>query len=329
MEYDRLIFIKKRKKVGLAGWWGGKNEGDLYILKTLKRTFNKEFRLSIINIPFQGDPRTIEYLNTLDFLIIGGGGLFTLYFPSPFGTYNEWGESLKTPFGFLGIGVQEIDEKMTGILANILNRSAFFSVRDTDSYNIVRNISDRVEKTYDLAFLYPRKIRARTGGNKIGVNLRIWDFDENRTYDNDRWCRAINNLKYEKVKIPLSFLKDIDDRVAMKDIAARNSRIFNIKLYNQTGIMVGMRLHSLIFAVQNGIPPIGISYAPKVERFFDDMDLKEFCLGINEYGRLYDLIEKAEDNKERIKTALDRYNNNANMAVSEHIDNVIDVIKNI
>jgi len=329
MEYDRLILIKKKRKVGLAGWWGGKNEGDLYILRILKKIFNKEFRLSIINIPFQGDPHTIAYLNKLDFLIIGGGGLFTLYFPSPFDTYNEWGESLKTPFGFLGVGVQEINEKMTGILANILNKSVFFSVRDTGSYNIVRNISDKVDKISDLTFLYPRKIKTSIKDHKIGVNLRIWDFDANRTYDNDRWCRAINGLKYEKVKIPLSFLKNIDDRAAMKNIVAHNSRIFNIELYNQIEIMLGMRLHSLIFAVQNRIPCIGISYTPKIERFFDDMNLKEFCLGVDEYDKLYDLVEKTNNNKERIKTALDKYNNNANQVVSKYIDKVMEVIKNI
>jgi hypothetical protein len=66
-----------------------------------------------------------------------------------------------------------------------------------------------------------------------------------------------------------------------------------------------------------------------MERFFDNMDLKEFCLGVNEYDKLYDLVEKTNNNKEIIKTALDKYNNNANQALSKYIDKVMEVIKNI
>ncbi len=35
--------------------------------------------------------------------------------------------------------------------------------------------------------------------------------------------------------------------------------------------VVGMRLHSLIFAASEGVPPIGINYAPKVRSFFEDL----------------------------------------------------------
>lgn len=329
MEFDRLMFFKKKKKIGLAGWWGGSNEGDLYILKTLERAFGKAFNLVIIDIPFRGDPQTIDYLNKLDFLIIGGGGLFTVNFPSPFETYNEWGESLKTPFGFLGVGIQEVNERLSGIFACILARSTFFSVRDTGSQEISKKFSDKVDKIFDLTFLYPRKIKTSVKDHAMGVNLRVWNFDNYRTYDNSAWCHAINDLKQVKIKIPLSFLHDIDDRIAMENIVAGYSRTFNMRLYKKTGIMLGMRLHSLIFAVQNNIPPIGISYAPKIQRFFDDINLQEFCLNINEFDKLRDLVERTNDNKKRIKTVLDEYNDHASQAVAKYIGNVIDEIKNI
>lgn len=329
MELDRLIFFKKKKKIGLAGWWGGRNEGDRYILKTLKRSFGRDFDLDVINIPFRGDPSMIGYLNKLDFLIIGGGGLFTINFPEPFDTYDEWGKSLKTPFGFLGVGVQEVNERLSGTFASIIEKSTFFSVRDTGSYEISKKYSDKADKIFDLTFLSPRKITTSGNDRTMGVNLRVWNFDDRRTYDNSAWCHAINGLKQPKIKIPLSFLHGIDDRKAMEGIASGYSRTFSMGLYKKIGLMLGMRLHSLVFAVQNNIPPIGISYTPKIQRFFDDMNLQEFCLGINDHDKLSGLVERANNDKKRIGPVLDGYNDHAHRAVARYIDNVVETIKNL
>jgi polysaccharide pyruvyl transferase WcaK-like protein len=163
--------------------------------------------------------------------------------------------------------------------------------------------------------------------SKLGINLRIWNFDENRTYDNATWCEAINNLKCDKVKIPLSFLKELEDAAAMDRIDAINSRKFNIDLYRNINIMIGMRLHSLIFAIQNSIPVIGISYAPKIKRLFDDIGLREFILEVDEPHKLGQLIEMTVDESGRIKDRLAEFTENSKQVVSNYVNKVISIIK--
>jgi polysaccharide pyruvyl transferase WcaK-like protein len=43
-------------------------------------------------------------------------------------------------------------------------------------------------------------------------------------------------------------------------------------------LVIGARLHSLIFAAHSGVPIIGIGYGPKVRRFLRALDLEEFCV---------------------------------------------------
>jgi polysaccharide pyruvyl transferase WcaK-like protein len=329
MGVNRLFSLNKKKKVGIAGWWGGKNEGDLYIINVLKKAFSNKFDVIPINIPFRNNNDPIRYFNKLDFLLIGGGGLFTLNFPPPFNNYNEWGGSLKTPFGFLGLGVQEISEKQRQLFSDIVSNSLFFAVRDTGSYDVAIQYTNMVDKIADLTFLCPRKIEVDPNRSKLGVNLRIWNFDENRTYNNAIWCEAINNLKYNKVKIPLSFLKELKDSAAMDKINAINSPKFNMDLYKNINTMVGMRLHSLIFAIQNSIPVIGISYTPKIKRLFNDIGLQEFILEVNESQKLSQLVERTVDESEWIKKRLAEYTESSRQLVSDYINKVVAIVSNL
>ena len=59
------------------------------------------------------------------------------------------------------------------------------------------------------------------------------------------------------------------------------------------------------------------------------MDLREFCLGINDHDKLSSLVERVNNDKKRIGPVLDGYNDHANKAVAKYIDNVVETIKNV
>jgi len=322
--------IKTRKKIGIAGWWGGRNIGDEYIKYSLRKAFKKDFKIKFIEIPFNLNFWHLRNINHLDFLIIGGGGLFTKAPPHPFGAFNEWGRHLKIPFGFLGVGVQEISDKYKSIIEELVERSVFFVVRDTGSFNLMNSVlsSSKILKAPDLTFLYPYQTQRNVAKDKIGVNLRVWNFDKERTYDNYKWCQAINRLDGNKKTIPLSFKETLDDREAMGDIHGIKNSDFNINLYEDINIMIGMRLHSLIFAVQNSIPVIGIAYTPKVERFFSELNLKEFCLKIDEFIRLNDTFQEASKRHKEISKKLKQYTFNSNIIIAKCMENIKNIVKN-
>lgn len=314
--------MKKIKKIGIAGWWGGKNEGDDYIRYCLKRSLGEHFRLQFIDIPFKVNRWCMWSLNNLDFLLVGGGGLFTRTPPVPFHEFENWGRRLTVPFGFFGIGVQEIAPHYRETMGYIVERSTFFGVRDTESLNLVKEFSSQVFMTPDLSFLYPRQIKRNPSGKVIGVNLRIWDFDENRTYPNQRWVGAINSLPGLKKTIPLSFLKGLEDESAMNEVEGEKNHHFDMSLYENLGCMIGMRLHSVIFSIQNAIPTIGIAYAPKVERFFSELNLEDFCLRLNEYDLLREKFEELLNKSDTISDQLSMFTREAHTTLRRCLSDI-------
>lgn len=319
----------RNKKVGLVGWWSGKNEGDRYMLQTLKNALGGDFILYPIETPFELKWTTRLRLNRLDFLLVGGGGLFTATPPKPFDTFEKWGYSMETHIGFLCVGIQEIRPEYENTMKQIIKRSRFFIVRDKESLELLSRFSSKIRKAPDLTFLYPRYISQETASQAIGVNLRVWNFDESRTYDNNAWCSAINSLPWEKESVPLSFLEGLEDTEAMKGIEGKKNITFDIRSYGRVHTFIGMRLHSLIFAAQNAIPIIGIAYAPKVRRFFQEMGLEDFCLEITEYNRLNEIFNKTIKKRGEIVNILKRYTFNANAELIELMDDIKKNIKSL
>lgn len=305
-----------RKRMALVGWWGGGNEGDRYIREVLGRALGDDFNIYPMETHFEMTEAALEALNGFDVVLVGGGGLFTLEPPKPFGTFQEWKGRFRAPLAFLGVGVEAVPPEHAETIRAIVEASAAFVVRDRGSFDLVRPFSPRAAKGPDITFLYPRRIERAPDPRATGVNLRIWDFDAGRRYDNAAWCEAINALPGEKETIPLSFAEGLRDADAMQGIRGRRNSRFDMDLYRNVRVMVGMRLHSLIFAVQNGIPVIGIAYAPKVRRFLAEVGLEEYCLGVDEPGRLRELHEKALRNSREISDSMMRYTDEARLAAT-------------
>lgn len=327
---ETMTEMKSSKKIGIAGWWGGQNIGDEYIKYSLKKVLENDFKVDFIEVPFDPTLWNLWKINNLDFLIIGGGGLFTKMPPHPFDMFDKWGHRLKIPFGFLGVGIQEMRHEYKSIIGGLVERSAFFVVRDTGSFNILNSFisSPKIIKAPDLTFLYPYQTQSNVAKDKIGVNLRVWNFDKERTYDNYKWCQAINRLEGIKKTVPLSFMENLDDREALVGIQGIKKSDFNIKLYEDINIMIGMRLHSLIFAVQNSIPAIGIAYTPKVERFFSELDLNEFCLNVSEFPRLNETFQEVSVKHKEISKKLQQYTFDSNIAIANCIESIKHIVKN-
>lgn len=321
--------MKSSKRIGIAGWWGGQNIGDEYIKYSLKKVLEKHFRVDFIEVPFDPTLWNLWKINNLDFLIIGGGGLFTKTPPHPFDIFDKWGHRLKIPFGFLGVGVQEIRNEYKSMIGDLVKKSAFFVVRDTGSFDLINSVvsSSKVVKAPDLTFLYPYRTQNNIARDKIGVNLRVWNFDKERTYDNYKWCQAINRLEGIKKTVPLSFKERLDDREAMESLQGIKTTDFNISLYEDINIMIGMRLHSLMFSVQNSIPVIGIAYTPKVERFFSELNLREFCLNVSEWSRLNETIQAVSKRHKEISKKLQQYTLDSNRGISDCVEHIKTVIK--
>ena len=74
-------------------------------------------------------------------------------------------------------------------------------------------------------------------------------------------------------------------------------------------IMVGMRLHSLVFAVSRCVPVVGLVYEPKVNSFLKYIGQETASAGSVksiEYENLKALVESTWNNREKISGEIDK-----------------------
>ena len=220
-----------------------------------------------------------------------------------------------------GCGIGPINLPRNKRLAGkILNRTAdVITLRDTVSFELLKemkvtrpeiiqaadpsvNLRRGTKAEVDLAFL-SEKIPPEIP--KIGFCLRNWP-----TFQQPQYVAAAADYAYERygvtpVFLPVEIPKDISaaDKVTsyMKAPYYACSQKHTVEeLIGMLGSMetvVGMRLHSLIFATAGGSPVIGISYDVKVDSFVHDID-SAACIPLAELTpeKLFVEIDRAMEN---------------------------------
>lgn len=145
---------------------------------------------------------------------------------------------------------------------------------------------------------------AREGGTDrpplVGVSVRFWRGDRS---DLDRIAAALAALARERA-VRLRFLpfhegadedasryviERLGDAAAMAEIApAHDAPQEMLREIDRCDLLVGMRLHSLIYAANREVPLLGLSYDPKIDQFLhrlgdraigtvDAIDLQHFA----------------------------------------------------
>jgi len=179
--------------------------------------------------------------------------------------------------------------------ARILNRTAdLITLRDTASLELLKEM--KVQRPEILLAADP-SVNLRRGDAeevewayltekipygipKIGFCLRNWP-----GFSNTKAIAAAADYAYEKygvmpVFLPVEIPKDIgaadkvvaDMKAPYYTCTKRHSVEELIGMLGSMKVVVGMRLHSLIFATAGGAPVIGISYDVKVESFVHEID---------------------------------------------------------
>ncbi|MFC1571787.1 polysaccharide pyruvyl transferase CsaB [Candidatus Margulisiibacteriota bacterium] len=234
----------------------------------------------------------------------------------------------------LGQGFGPLKGIFTRLLTRfILNKVDLIMLRDKNSFDAAQKLGirkPRMELTADptatLALTSAeegKKILSLEGIKKdkrplVGVVLRkpVRGLAENfirvvaETAD---WLATTHN--YYPVFILYKYPDDIDiTSKVMKLMEQDSSIIFRVcqakemlALTSQLDLLVGMRLHSLIFATMNSVPALGLSYDPKVSAFMESTE--QAYVEINEISDSKTLKNHLEEiilNKNRIKSDLDK-----------------------
>lgn len=295
------------KKIVISGYYGFKNLGDEAVLlgiKTLLEQIDSELEITVLsaapketsklyNLNSVSRTSLIQILNVLaeaDLFISGGGSLLqdtTGSLSVPYYLGLAWLAKLqgnKTVYYAQGAGplTKKWSQKLTSIT---LNRFDFLGVRDQGSENLLKEIGVKKELqiTVDPVFALTDSLKTTRkkikGKIEIGVSVRPWKTDYIKEL-----ALALNNFAVDKnckfVILPMHKGSDEQKSLELQKQLTAPSEIRNLsaepkqalKEFAQFDLFVGVRLHSLIFALLNKIPLLALSYDPKIEGLMSELD---------------------------------------------------------
>jgi polysaccharide pyruvyl transferase CsaB len=232
-------------------------------------------------------PATLAAIRRCDLFLSGGGSLLQdrtsmrslWYYLFLLNFARRAGK--KTMVFAQGIGPL-IRPQARRMVARTLSRVSAITVRDAESADLLRSIGvdsrhgPEVEVTADPVFALEPKVTERVTAaalNRpvIGISLRPWPGIEQLI------PRLAETLKAFEGRAALQAwpLQPSHDLAVCEALAARYPEVRVMRedltpaewmaLAGWTDLVVGMRLHSLIFAAARSVPIVGISYDPKVD----------------------------------------------------------------
>lgn len=297
-------------------------------------------------------PAILRILSRSDLLISGGGSLLqdvtsdrSLYY---YLSIMMLAKKLGTKVMLYGQGIGPVRGSLAqGAMKYIGNLVDLITVRDDGSYIELKQLGIHkppVHVTADpVLALHPvdkqigRAILRRYGQEGasplVGISVREWrDWTHYKQVLAEIGDLLIEEFGVRVVFIPMQYPDDlaVSQKIAkrMKQSAAVLEEEYTtaelLSLVGNLDMLIGIRLHALIFAAVMHIPRIGISYDPKIDRFLET--LGERHVGTLKTVTTESLMAKVrqlwpelkhpnKDSKEHIDTLRKRAFRNAELAL--------------
>ncbi len=180
-------------------------------------------------------------------------------------------------------------------IRSVFSKCRYVSVRDEESARLLERMGLKREAVHvvpdPVMGLPPAPDESECASPSdvpvIGVSVRFWNKDRS---DLDQLAAALRQIQAER-RVKLLFLPfhlPYDKEASQYVIERMGGRLGDgvcemreanhpqqvLKQVSSCDLLIGMRLHSLIYAASQHVPMIGISYDPKIDHFLHRLEMK-------------------------------------------------------
>jgi len=335
----------------LSGYYGFDNVGDdailLSIIQALKKWEN-DIEITVLSNNPTATEQTYgvkavnrwkmkeihQLLKTADGLISGGGslmqdqtGMKTIPYYAGVIQIAKW---LKKPVFVYAQGMGPINHSLSNLIVRkTFNKVEQITVRDKASQTLLTEIGVRKETK-----IVPDPVMGLNGGDfhcewldqesltaesYISVSVRDWPstiaYKEKIAHSLDQLVRQGEQIVFLpmhgehdlKTSQEVAALMQEKSLIAPSDLSIEEK----IAVIGQSQLLIGMRLHSLIFSAIYATPFIAISYDPKIDAFADIVDQpvighveKDDWNGVTLFERAIAMLESYTTVRENMRHAV-------------------------
>jgi len=316
-------------KVLLSGYYGFGNIGDEAVLEAIKagiKAHDLNAQIDVLPTNRNAWPEIFSKIAGTDLLISGGGTLFQ---------NATRGRSLLYYLGIVWLA--KLMRKKVIIFAQgfgplngsiyqsltryVLNKVDSITLRDEVSKTAMQKIGinqPEIKVTADPSFSLAvpgKEIGTKilqlegvgTDRPRLGIALRANPANQ-QLLPVIEWL--VKQYNYHPVFLPFKCPEDIEAaQTLQKELKVPSTLIFRVctveemlSLVGNMDILIGMRLHSLIFSAMNAVPMVGLSYDPKVEAFMQSIG--QPCVQMDKMAGLEEKLNAVIKNREGIKEEL-------------------------
>ncbi|MFC3212621.1 polysaccharide pyruvyl transferase CsaB [Planomicrobium okeanokoites] len=300
-------------RIVLSGYYGFDNVGDEAILFAIIQSL-KEYHPGVNLTVLSNNPEKTaasykvdavnrwninevrKALKESDCLISGGGSLLQdetgMKSISYYSGVMKIAQFLKKPVFIYAQGMGPVKSKINRqIMKHVLQRSEMITVRDKHSKSFLQSIG--VSKPIQLvpdpvmgidATGFSSGLTTGTDSNKRVISVSIRNWTEDLSYLN-KVAAGLDQLAdngHEILMVPMHGKYDHDTSKNVAGMMTNKVEIFpydssieeKMAAVKESDVLLGMRLHALIFASVGNTPFVALSYDPKIDSFAEIVDQK-------------------------------------------------------
>ncbi len=314
---------KKKFKIAHIHVWDKNNKGDVAIVLAVQEILiNRFVECEIVDFPVESlnffDKERLEEINTCDFVVIGGGGIFYSYF-LPFDLKAI--QAITSPIFIFGLGyIKEVDaplwslDKTESVIA-LVNKAVGVGVRDLNTKRFllenginetkIKLVGDPAvflsENKPPLEFLKDNKLKGER--IRLGVNLNYsgwlgfgrWREDILKAY------QEVITYFQEEFGAEIYYLQHHpgEDNI-YPELNIANLHLVNLPaneqkyVYGKMDLVIGMMLHVGVMTFGALSPEISVAYDIRNYGFAEFINKKELVIDLNKLSEGL-LIKRAKE----------------------------------